>query len=407
MGFSFFIARKYIGTSRRSGFVTAITIISVAGVALGVLALIVVLSVMNGFETEVLDRIIGTNAHVIVRRAGGIANADSVADLIMGLPKVEGVAPFVLNKAMVISSNATDALFVKGVDLARERSVTRLENYIRPQGFDFTTFEGGLSPIIIGKELAYSLQVTIGDTIVLARADISDSAPLGILPKFRRFVVGGFFDSGMYDYDASFAFIDLREAQKFYDLDSRVSGLSVRVDNKFDAPAIGQAISMMLGGNFSVSDWIHLNRSLFKWMNMEKRVMFVILNLIILVAAFNIASTLIMAVLQRTRDIGILRSIGATARSIMNVFMLQGLMIGSIGTAAGVVGGVVLAKIIDKYDLIKLPSDVYFIETVPVLLKPLDVVVIGVVAVLICFGATLYPAWRAARLVPVEAIRYE
>ena len=183
--------------------------------------------------------------------------------------------------------------------------------------------------------------------------------------------------------------------------------MSVRVDNKFDAPAIGQAISMMLGGNFSVSDWIHLNRSLFKWMNMEKRVMFIILNLIILVAAFNIASTLIMAVLQRTRDIGILRSIGATARSIMNVFMLQGLMIGSIGTAAGVVGGVMLAKIIDKYDLIKLPGDVYFIETVPVLLKPLDVVVIGVVALLICFGATLYPAWRAARLVPVEAIRYE
>ncbi len=407
MGFSLFIARKYIGASKRSGFVTAITIISIAGVALGVLALVVVLSVMNGFETEVLDRIVGTNAHVIVRHEDGIGDYGEVGKLVLGRSDVVGVAPFVLDKAMVISENGTDAVFVKGIDLEAEEAVTQVRNYIHPEGFTFSGDSTSLSKIVVGKELAYSLQVAIGDTIVLARADISSSAPLGILPEFRRFVVGGFFDSGMYDYDASFAFLSLRDAQDFYHMDSKVSGLSVKVKDKFKAPIIGYAIAGILGSGYSVNDWIHLNRSLFKWMNMEKKVMFIILNLIILVAAFNIASTLIMAVLQRTRDIGILRSMGATARSIMNIFMLQGVLIGLIGTTVGIIGGVVLSNLIDKYHLIKLPGDVYFIETVPVLLKPLDVTLIGAVAMLVCFVATIYPAWRAAKLIPVEAIRYE
>jgi lipoprotein-releasing system permease protein len=407
MGYSLLVARKYIGAGRRSAFITAITVISVAGVALGVLALIVVLAVMNGFENEVIKRIVGTNAHIIVRKELGVANYEEVETRLRGVPRVTGVAPFVLSKAMVISQEATDALFVKGVDLAQEAEVTDISSYIRPDGFEFGGEGAGLPEIVIGKEVAYSLKVAMGDTVLLARGDISKSSPLGIEPLFKRFVVAGYFDSGMYDYDASFGFISLREAQEFYGLGDKVTGLSVSIDDMYQAPAVGQAISLLLGSSYLVNDWIHLNRNLFTWMNMEKKVMFIILNLIIVVAAFNIASTLIMVVMQRTRDIGILKSMGATSKAVMRIFMLHGFIIGVIGTALGTVGGIVLARILDRYELIRLPGDVYFIETVPVLLRAPDIAAVAAVAILVCFAATLYPAWQASRLIPVEAIRYE
>lgn len=407
MGYSFLVAKKYIGAGRRSAFITAITVISVAGVALGVLALIIVLAVMNGFENEVIERIVGTNAHIIVRNESGIESYEEVAGRLRGLPRVTGVAPFVFAKAMVISEEATDALFIRGVDLAREAEVTDVSSYIRPGDFRFGAGESGPAEIVIGKEVAYSLKVAIGDTLLLARGKLSEISPLGIEPLFKRFVVAGYFDSGMYDYDASFGFISLRNAQEFYSLGDRVTGLSVSIDEMYEAPAIGQAISLLLGDGYLVSDWIHLNRNLFTWMRMEKKVMFIILNLIIVVAAFNIASTLIMVVMQRTRDIGILKSMGATSKAVMRIFMLQGLIIGVIGTALGTVGGIILARILDRYELIRLPGDVYFIETVPVLLRAADISAVAAVAILICFAATLYPAWQAARLIPVEAIRYE
>ena len=406
MGYSFFVARKYIGAGRRSAFITAISVISVAGVALGVLALIVVLGVMNGFETEVINRIIGTNAHIVIRDESGIADFESVVTQVRSMPRVTGVAPFVFSKAVVVSREATDALFIRGVDL--EGEVTDISDYIRPEHFRFST--GGpddASRIVIGKEVAYALKVALGDTILLARAEISDTAPLGISPSLRRFVVGGYFDSGMYDYDASFGFIDIKDAQAFYGLDERVTAISVSIDDMYEAPVIAQAISLLLGGEYLVTDWIHLNRNLFTWMEMEKKVMFIILNLIIVVAAFNIASTLIMVVMQRTRDIGIMRSMGATSRAVRHVFMLQGFIIGLIGTAIGTLGGIVLAQILDRYKLIQLPGDVYFIDTVPVMLRAGDIAAVAAVALLICFAATFYPAWQAARLIPVEAIRYE
>lgn len=408
MGYSFFVAKKYIGAGRRSAFITAISVISVAGVALGVLALIVVLGVMNGFETEVINRIIGTNAHIVIRDESGIADFEDVVTQIRSMPRVTGVAPFVFSKAVVVSRGATDALFIRGVDLDREGEVTDISDYIRPEHFRFST--GGpddVGQIVIGKEVAYALKVALGDTILLARAEISDASPLGISPSLRRFVVGGYFDSGMYDYDAAFGFIDIKDAQAFYGLGERVTAISVSIDDMYEAPVIAQAISLLLGGEYLVTDWIHLNRNLFTWMEMEKKVMFIILNLIIVVAAFNIASTLIMVVMQRTRDIGIMRSMGATSRAVRHIFMLQGFIIGLIGTAIGTVGGIVLARILDKYKLIQLPGDVYFIDTVPVMLRTGDIAAVAGVALLICFAATFYPAWQAARLIPVEAIRYE
>lgn len=407
MGYSLFIAKRYVGAGRRSGFITAVTLISVGGVAVGVLALIVVLAVMNGFENEVIKRIVGTNAHVIVRRDAGIDQYPALMDKLAGMPHVEAVAPFVFSKAMVMSAGGTDALFIKGVDMDEERRVSDVADYIRPADFKFAPEQSGLPQIVIGKEMAYTLKVATGDTVLVARGEVSASSPFGISPTFKRFVVGGFFDSGMYEYDASLGFVSLQEAQAFGSLDGRVTGLSIRLDDMYRAPMVTEGLYTMLGEGYIVSDWIHMNRNLFAWMRTEKRVMFIILTLIIVVAAFNIAGTLIMIVMERTREIGILRSIGATREAVMRIFMLQGLIIGVIGTAIGTVGGIVLSLLVDRYNLIRLPGDIYFIETVPVRLEAGDVIAVASVALAICFLTTFYPAWRAARLVPVDAIHYE
>jgi lipoprotein-releasing system permease protein len=406
MGYSLFIARRYIGAGRRSAFITAITVISVTGVAIGVLALIVVLAVLNGFESEVVNRIIGTNAHIIVRKPGGLEDPDLVGQRISQMPGVVAVAPFVFTKAMVVSRTTTDGLLIRGVDLDREVRVSNIADYIRPQGFRFAPSDTALDRIVVGKEAAYSLKVALGDTVFLARGEISGSFA-GIVPSFSAYVVGGFFDSGMYEYDASYGYLDIEAAKRLAGLGDKVTGLSIRLKDMNRAPFLAEGLAVMLGPGFIVSDWIQLNRTLFTWMSMEKKVMFIILSLIIVVAAFNIASTLIMVVMQRVRDIGILRSLGATAGAVMRVFMLHGLIIGVIGTGIGIAGALVLARIVDKYKLIQLPGDVYFISTVPVLVKAGDVLAVGGVALLICFLATLYPAWRASALVPVEAIRYE
>jgi lipoprotein-releasing system permease protein len=407
MGYSFFVARRYFGAGRRSGFTTAITIISVMGVAVGVLALIVVLAVMNGFESEVIKRIIGTNAHVIVRNESGIRNLEETMAEIAALPHVEAVAPFVFSKAMIMSRDGTDALFVKGIVPELEGEVTDFRDYVKPAYFSFDKRESGLGRIVIGKEIAYGMNLAVGDTVLLARAELSDDVPFGISPEVERFIVGGFFDSGMYEYDASLGFLSLEDAQAFYGLEDRVTGLSVRLDDMYLAPEATTLIGEVMGSSLLVTNWIRMNRNLFTWMKMEKKVMFLILTLIIVVAAFNIAGTLIMIVMERTKDIGILKSMGATSRGVMRIFMMHGVMVGAVGTVIGVVGGLVLAFFVDRYKLIQLPGDVYFVETIPVQMELLDVLLVVGVALLISFAATLYPSWRASRLAPVEAIRYE
>ncbi len=407
MGYSLFIAKKYIGAGRRSAFITAITAISVGGVAIGVLALITVLAVLNGFENEVIERIIGTNAHVIIRRADGFENYQEVADRLEGMHAVEGIAPFVFTKAMVISRDATDGLLIRGIDLKQESEVTEISSYIKPAHFRFDRDDTTISKIIIGREAAFNMRLAIGDTVMLAGGDLSASFPLSVMAVFHEFEVGGFFDSGMYEYDASYGFISLEAAQDYADLGAGVTGLSVRLEDMDDAPMVAQAMMVMLGPGYMVSDWIRLNRNLFTWMKMEKKVMFIILSLIIVVAAFGIASTLIMVVMQRVKDIGILRSLGATSGAVMRIFMLHGLIIGVLGTLLGTAGGILLALVVNRFKLIELPGEVYFVDTVPVMLRYQDILTIDAVALLVCFAATLYPAWQASRLIPVEAIRYE
>lgn len=405
MGISFFIAHKYFGAARRGGFITVTAIIAVMGVAIGVLALIVTLAVLNGFETEVMDRIISTNAHVIVRASNGIQDYEDLSRLVWGIKGVTGVAPFVADKAVVLAPNGTDAIFLKGIDQERENMVTDVRRYFHPDDIDLRT-DGEISKLILGKEVAYGLQLSIGDTVILARAEMVGES-LGLLPVLKRFVIAGVFDSGMYDYDATMAFADIRDAQSFYGMGSSVTGLSISVRDRFEAPLVARSLASVLGSGYLISDWIHSNRTLFKWMSMEKKVMFIILSLIVVVAAFNIAGMLIMMVMQRTREIGILRSMGTTKAGITRIFMIQGSLIGALGTTIGTAGGLVLSALIDRYHLIKLPGDVYFIETLPVLVRPIDVISVVATAMIICFVATLYPAWRAANLLPVEAIKYE
>ena len=308
-----------------------------------------------------------------------------------------------MSSARSFSSEKNSRIFHLG---SAKKIAPRARRYLASSGFRFRSPDSGLARIVIGKEAAYGLKAALGDTVLLARGEIGESF-MGVMPTFSRYVVGGFFDSGMYEYDASYGFLSLDASRRLAGLGDRITGLSIRLADMDDAPMMAQGLSVMLGPGFVVSDWIQLNRNLFTWMAMEKKVMFIILNLIIVVAAFNIASTLIMVVMQRIRDIGILRSLGATAGAVMRVFMLHGLIIGVIGTAIGTVGGIVLAHVVNRYRLIQLPGDVYFIDTVPVMLKSSDVAAVGGVALLICFLATLYPAWRASVLVPVEAIRYE
>ncbi len=407
MGYSFFVARRYFGAGRRSGFTTAITVISVMGVAVGVLALIVVLAVMNGFESEVIKRIIGTNAHVIVRNDNGIPDVEARMEEIAGLPHVEAVAPFVFSKAIIMSRDGTDALFVKGINPELEGGVTSFNDYVKPAQFSFDRGSSDIGRIVIGKEIAYGMNLAVGDTVLLARAELSDEVPFGISPEVERFVVGGLFDSGMYEYDASLGFLSLEDAQAFYGLGNRVTGLSVKLDDMYMAPDATTLIGEVMGNSLLVTNWIRMNRVLFTWMKMEKKVMFIILTLIIVVAAFNIAGTLIMIVMERTKDIGILKSMGATSGGVMRIFMMHGVMVGAVGTAIGVAGGMVLAYFVDHYRLIQLPGDVYFVETIPVRMELLDVLLVAGVALLISFAATLYPSRRASKLAPVEAIRYE
>jgi len=407
MHYSISIALKYLRTRRRRGFISRVTAIAIIGTLVGVATLIIVLSLMNGFENEVIKRIVGTNAHVIVRKEEGIQGFEEIARKVKSLPHVVGVAPFILSKAMVMSAGGTDAVFIKGIDLDQEQAVTSIGEYIKPLGFRFLDKDGALGEIIIGKELAYGLKVAVGDTLLLARGEVSASSLFGIAPAFKRFVVGGFFDSGMYEYDASLGFISLRDAQIFAGLGDQVTGLSISIDDMYKAPLLSQGLALMLGDGYAVTDWIHMNRTLFTWTKTEKRVMFIILTLIIIVAAFNIASTLIMIVMERTKDIGIMRSMGATSGAVMRIFMLQGLIIGFIGTAIGTAGGVVLSLVADRYKLIQLPGDVYFISSVPLRLEAGDITAVALVAMLISFATTFYPAWQASRLVPVEAIRYE
>ncbi|KPJ54508.1 hypothetical protein AMJ39_00155 [candidate division TA06 bacterium DG_24] len=403
------VARRYFGSKRWRWFPSAISTFSIGGIFVGVAALLTVLSVMNGFHTELRDKIIGTTSHLVVLRYHNepVEEYRALSEQIQTYPHVVGVAPFVYSKAMISAESYVDGIVVRGIDPEVGLGVIDLPENIVLGGLALgNEGEDGLPGIILGLNLADNLRAHIGTEVVLATPG-SALAPMGVVPRLKKFRVAGVFDAGMYEYNASLAYISLESAQDIFDMGDRVTGLEVKLDDIYRAPAVARAIERDLGYPFRTNDWIELNSNLFRALSLEKQVMFLILALIVVVAAFNIVSSLIMLVIKKTKEIGILKSMGATAGSIMRIFVLEGLILGVIGTVMGVAGGLVLSWVIDRYRFIRIPGEVYFLDTLPVRMELTDFVVVAAASLTISLLATIYPAYRASRLVPVEAIRYE
>ena len=402
------IAARYLRTRRQSAFITLLTGFSIAGVAVGVTALLTVLSVMNGFESEIQTRIAGTDAHVVLlgETAAGISGGDALAERVKREPGVVASAPFTYTKAMVLRNGLSEGLVVKGVDLARERAVTTVANNITPSLDALTDGDERTLPgLVLGSELAAHVGAGVGDTVVLASLS-PDRSPLGYTPKLRRFRVEGLFRSGLYTYDSSFGFTSIPASQVFFGLGDAVTGIEVRLADMFEAPqAAARLLRALDRPEVRSNNWIELNRNLFTWMKLEKTVMFVILALIVLVAAFNVVSTLFMVVLEKRGDIGVLKALGATRATVLQVFLCEGLLIGGLGTGAGTALGAGLIAVLQRYPFVHLPGDVYFIERLPVRPELGDFGAVILAALTLCLLAALYPAWRASLLDPVEAIR--
>jgi lipoprotein-releasing system permease protein len=413
MSYELFIARRYLRSKRKVKFISVITLFSVGGVFVGVAALIIVLAVMNGFESEVRTRIVGTTAHVNVLsfQDGGMEDAEGIIPVIEEIEHVEAAAPFIYYKAAIRSQYRSDGLLVRGIDPALEQRVTDLQRNIVhgalalepvPQG------DGpGLPGIVLGSSLAEVLGATLDQKVTLLSLRDTQDRGAWMVPKAARFRVVGIFETGMYEYDSALAYISIPSAQKLFEMGDRVTGIQVKTDDLYRAGDVAKVIGERLGYPYYTIDWMHMNKNLFSWMTLEKWGMFVILSLIVIVATFNIVSTLIMVVMEKTRDIGILKSMGAASGSIMRIFMFEGLLVGLVGTLMGCLGGYLICWAQETFHFFSLPAEIYFINTLPIEMRLLDFVKVAAAAMTLCFLATVYPARKASKLVPVDAIRYE
>ena len=405
----FYIARKYLLAKRKQTFISIITFISIGGVTVGVMALIIVLAVMSGFERELKDRILGSTAHAHVTSLNGsIEKPFSVAEKVRKVEGVVAASPYIFTQMMIASGSGAVGGVLRGVDTATIGDVTRLRSDIRIGRIEdlHRRTEDGLPGVILGKELAGNLAVGPGD-VVEVLVPGGTITPLGAFPKTARFRVVGVSESGMYEYDATFAYVAFEEAGRLLGMDGRATGVEVRVKDIYAAADVSQRIRSALGYPFWAKDWMQSNRNLFSALKLEKVVMFVILVLIVMVAAFNIISTLIMVVMEKTKDIAILMTLGATRRTIRRIFAIEGLIIGVAGTSVGTALGALLCTLLQRYRFIRLPSDVYYISTLPVSLDGATILLVVASSILICFLATVYPAIQASRVEPAEAIRYE
>jgi lipoprotein-releasing system permease protein len=411
MGFEIFIGRRYLRAKQKQAFISLITILSVAGVAVGVMALIVVIAVMSGFEADLKSRILGGQPQVMIMRHGGaFTNYRQILQEVEKTPGVEAATPFIYAQIMLRSKNGASGAVLRGIDPDSAGRVMKTLQHLNLPSSVGENSSSGSSPdipgIVLGRELAKNLGVIEGDVIYLIspRGMIS---PIGHVPAMKQFKVSGFFESGMYEYDQTFAFINIKDAQKIMRMGDSVTGLDVRVTDIYHARNVAQRIIDKLGFPYWARDWMQMNRNLFKAMKLERRVMFIILTLIVLVAAFNIASSLIMMVMGKTKDIAILKAMGATERSIRKIFVFNGMVIGTVGTLIGLGLGLVICTGLKHYNIHELTGDIYYFTTqLPVKLELPDVASIIIAALVICFLATLYPARQAAKLNPVDAIRY-
>jgi lipoprotein-releasing system permease protein len=416
MSYPLFIAKRYLQTKKRSKLVSRITSIAIGGVFVGVMTLIIVLSVINGFETELRQRIVSFNTNVLVftRDRAAWESADSLMHELVKRRHVTAVAPFVRSEALIAyqpvpgRSTRVRGVVVKGVDLERESLVSSVIDSIKPplDSFDTSFFEDEEYHVgvAVGLDLAMEMRIGFGDEITLVTAP-STITSQEITPRVKKCRVIGFFNSGMYDFDSRFVYMDIHEADEFFDTGTGLRGISIKLDDIYKAREVDHELQGMLPlGRYGTNNWINMNSNLFSYMKIEKILMFLMLTLIIMVAAFNLVGMLTMVIMEKRKEIGVLKSMGSTGRGIMSIFMLEGTVIGLVGTLGGFAAGLLACFILDRIKL-DLPGDVYFVKTLPVLVEWGDIVAICASAVIICFLATIYPSWEASKLMPADAIK--
>jgi lipoprotein-releasing system permease protein len=415
MSYELFISLRHLRAKRKQLFISVITFLSILGVVVGVMALIVVLAVMTGFEEDITSKIVGMTAHVLVRQHGqaGMTDYGEITRRVQEVDGVVAATPFILNQVMLTTERSITGAVLRGVDPDTIGDVTSLVQNITRGSVD--ALKNPDPPgIIIGSELSKTLGVSTGEWINVV-TPLGTMTPLGMAPKRERFKVVGVFASGYYEYDTSFAYVSISGAQRFLNMPDVVTGIEVKVEDVYKARGVGSRIEATLGFPFWTMDWMTMNRNFFKALKMERIAMFIILTLIVFVAALAIVTTLIMVVMEKTREIAILKSMGATASSIMKIFVFEGLLIGVLGTIVGTILGLLIAYNIEPiahfiesvFRFKILPGDVYYIDELPSTVRLTTVAVIDGIAVLLSFLATIYPSWKAAAMDPVEALRYE
>jgi lipoprotein-releasing system permease protein len=399
--FEVHVALRYLLAKRKQAFISVISSISTLGVTVGVMALVIALALMTGLQNELRDRILGSNPHIYVWNTKGLADYRDEVTKLRRVSHVIGAAPAILGQGLVSTSRETAPIVLKGIDPALEQQVTDIKSAMQAGSLDSLNGDA----ILLGKDLASKLGVGVGDEVIVFTPE-GTLSPMGMMPGRRRLTVGGIFMLGLYEFDSTYGYVSL-------DLAERLSGkkepdlIQLRVDDIYAAPQIAQAIPAALGSQYLTEDWGAMNKSLFYALGLEKTAVSLTIGLIVMVAALNIVASLVLLVMEKNRDIAILKTMGASARSVTAIFMLQGLVIGVIGTVVGAAAGYGLSYVLDRYELIKVPVDVYQVSHVPFTVLPRDLAVVVIAAVAVCFVATIYPARQAAKLDPAQALRYE
>ena len=402
--FELHIALRYLLAKRKQAFISVISFISTLGVTVGVMALVIALALMTGLQQELRDRIVGSNPHIYVWNTKGIDDYRAESDKLRNVPHVLGAAPAIQGQGL-LSASDTQPAQIKGIDPVLEQQVTNLKESITSGSLEaLNTADGELPGILLGKDLAAKLGVTTGDSVSLTMG--TTLTPAGLLPRTRRLRVVGLFSLGLIEFDSTYGFLSLDVARRLLGKD-KVDLIQLRVDDIYAAPQIARSVTTLLGAQYVTQDWAEMNKSLFSALGLEKMAISLTIGLIVMVAALNIVASLILLVMEKHRDIAILKTMGASAKSVTTIFMMQGLIIGLVGTAVGAAAGYALAEVLTRYKLIKVPADVYQMSYMPFHVLPLDFALVVVGAVLVCFIATIYPSRQAAKLDPVQALRYE
>jgi lipoprotein-releasing system permease protein len=407
LSFEFFVALRYLLAKRKQAFISLISMISAVGVMVGVMAVLIALALMTGLQGELRDRLVGSAAHVYVLKAGGLKNPQEEVQRLLKVPHVIGAAPVIQGKGLMTTDAGGQApVAVKGVIPAQERTVTQIGKAIVSGSLDALNTPAGETPtVLLGKDLATELHVSVGDSVRLITSE-GTLTPIGPMWRPILFKVAGTFSLGLLEYDSSYAFVHIDVAKRTLRKDDP-DFIELRVDDMFAAQQVANSIPSQLGTEYMAQSWAEMNHSLFSALWLEKMAISITIGLIVMVAALNITATLVLLVMEKNRDIAILKTMGTSAKSIRRIFILQGLVIGLLGTTAGAVFGYSIIFVLDRYKLIHVPIDVYQISYVPFVLQPLDFTIVVLAALAICFVATIYPSRQASKLDPAQALRYQ